>query len=395
MKSLLDKIYDITIVGAGPAGSFLAHKLKNTGLRVLILEKQKYLRRKVCGEYLCPLGVRILSSDPEAQTVLDGLPKLFGMVIRTAKGTSVDTNFPESEKNHGVSVNRWSFDSRLLELARQSGSEIQMGVDVQGMQQIGQHWKIVTSEGNIITRMVIGADGRNSVVSKSVKNDLSVTQRRVALHYFADNPFHNNIRKGEMHLLKDGAYVGINPIDASEINVSLVMDAEKLKSLGGPHSALRHYFSQSPDLARRFLPLSDETKIHATFPIQHRTKAVVPVRHIALIGDAAGFVDPLTGEGMFYALMSADILATSIKKHLSAHLRLNQSALEDYQAVYRKLLWQKVLLNTGFQWLIRRPKLIEVIAQFLLAQRKRADTFIGIIGNIYTPLTGIRKLLTF
>lgn len=386
-----DKIYDLAIIGAGPAGSLLAYKLRSRGLKILLLDRLAAPKRKVCGEYLCPLGVNLLKSEGLYDRILGHFPKLNGMIIHSAKGTVVDTNFPE---HFGISVDREEFDKNLLNLAAETGVDLRTGVDVLSFSPHADFWRLETSSGPFLTRMMVGADGRNSIVSKTLGNDLEIKKRRVALHIFAYNVKTKNNRKGEMHLFPSGAYIGINPIDDSEINFSLVLDADELKKLGGPLKAMNHYIGQSNELLERFGLLDSTAKIGAAYPIQHRTKSLVPRRHITLVGDAAGFVDPLTGEGMYYALLSASLLADCLLADLQSNLNFTQGALDRYSKAYKGRLREKVLLNRGFQWLIQRPRLIEMVANFLLVKKLRADIFIGIIGNIYSPFSGFLKLLT-
>ncbi|MEK6554899.1 MAG: FAD-dependent monooxygenase, partial [Bdellovibrionota bacterium] len=254
------------------------------------------------------------------------------------------------------------------------------------------HWVVETNTTKYTTRVLVGADGRKSIVSKALDNDVAVSERRVALHAYVNMPG-LNIRQGEMHIFENGAYIGINPTGEREMNFSLVLDAGELQALGSPLNALNHYISQSAHLKARFKPFEDAKVITAAYPIQHRTKSIIPAHNVALIGDAAGFVDPLTGEGMYNALLSSQLLAEQIEKSFSQSLHIEKKVFVEYERQYSKVLRNKIRLNRFFQILIRHPKLIEVIARFLLTRQRRADAFIGIIGNIYSPFQGFFKLL--
>lgn len=384
--------FDILIVGAGPAGAFLAHKLANIGLRTLVLEKNITPKRKVCGEYLCPLGVDFLKQEGLEDQIIGNFLPLGGMLIVTASDTVVDTSFPLCERYRGVSVNRQIFDARLIELARASGAEFKTGVEVRKITQHADKWIVETTAGSFTTQVLVGADGRGSVVSKTFQNDISNTGKRVALHVLVDNK-NKNFRRGEMHLFKNGAYIGLNPTDEKEVNFSLVLDAEELRKLGTPLQALNHYLEISKNLSTRFSKFTEKDKISTAFPIQHQTRSIVPRHNVVLVGDAAGFVDPLTGEGMYNALLSASLLAEEITRDSKENLNITKQVFTNYQREYSKVLKQKIILNRMFQILIRKPRLVEWIARFLLKKQARADTFIGIIGNIYSPAKGIIKLI--
>ena len=189
-----------------------------------------------------------------------------------------------------------------------------------------------------------------------------------------------------MHMFADGSYVGVDPTGTQEVNLSLVSDVGTVQSLGGPALALFHFVSRSADLQKRFGGQLSHAPLSTTYPIQHRTKSIVPAANVALVGDAAGFVDPLTGEGMFNALLSAELLCAAV-------LDKSTNPLSHYQRSYVKHLQGKIRLNYLFQWLLRKPWLVERIAKYLLRKEQRADTFIGIIGNVYSPREGILRLL--
>jgi geranylgeranyl reductase family protein len=388
----MNQAVDILIVGGGPAGAFLAYKLAKLGMKTVVLEKSPQIKRKVCGEYLCPLGVELLEQEGIAlQTINDFLP-LKGMLIVTPSGTEVRTEFPYPQQFHGVSVNRELFDNNLLQIAMQAGADIKLEREVKKIQRRGEHWVIDTNKEQFVSRILIGADGRRSIVSKLLENDAPNSKKRVALHAFT-NTAKENIRQGEMHIFKNGAYVGLNPTGTNEVNFSLVLDSHELQNFGGPLQALNHYILESANLKSRFQLFTKEMHISATYPIQHSTKSITPQNGVALVGDAAGFVDPLTGEGMYNALLSAKLLAEEISIDRTLSLFVTKKAFSRYRTKYAKVLKNKTHLNKAFQRLIRHPLLVELIAKFLLTRQARANAFIGIIGNIYTPLQGIIKII--
>jgi menaquinone-9 beta-reductase len=383
---------DVLIVGAGPAGALAAHKMAKAGMRVVVLEKSPDIKRKICGEYLCPLGLQLLKDEGVADEIVGNFLRLKGMLIVTAEGTEVVTEFPSPETYEGVSVNRAIFDANLIKRAQLSGADVKLSAEVKQIYRSGEHWVVESSQGTFTARVLIGADGRRSIVSKCLNNDLINDGKRVAIHAFATLS-QDSLRQGEMHLFSDGAYIGINPTGNREVNFSLVLDAVDLQKLGGPFRALNAYLSRSANLSSRFHLFEDEEQIKATFPIQHRTKSIIPGKNVALIGDAAGFVDPLTGEGMYNALLSSQILSDEIILGLKNSLFVQKNTFENYRSQYSKVLHHKVMLNRFFQIIIRYPKVVETIAHFLLKRRSRADAFIGIIGNIYSPLQGFLKLI--
>lgn len=383
---------DVLIVGAGPAGALASYKLAKAGIKVVVLEKASEVKRKICGEYLCPLGLELLEKEGLADEVVGEFLRLKGMLIVTAQGTEVITEFPQPERFQGVSVHRAVFDSNLIKSAQRVGAEVKFSAEVKKISRSGEYWVVETSQETYLTRVLIGADGRRSMVSNYLDNDISSDGKRVAVHGFAFLP-RENVRQGEMHLFQDGSYIGINPTSDHEVNFSLVLDAKQLQKLGGPLKALNTYLLKSRHLSARFPVFENESQIKATFPIQHRTKSIIPSQNVALIGDAAGFVDPLTGEGMYNALLSAQILADEMIQGFKGTVFIKPEAFKKYRYRYMKVLNHKIMLNRLFQKLISHPHWVEWVARFLLKRRSRADAFIGIIGNIYSPLQGFLKII--
>jgi len=354
--------YDVLIVGAGPAGSMAALKFARAGEKVLLIEAAAQLTRKVCGEYLCPAGVELLKSEGLEHITRRFLP-IHGMDLFSARGTRVCTKFPAGL---GLAVNRLEFDSALLEEARQAGAEIRMGTRLESLEQFK-------------AQLLVGADGRSSTVSRLLDNDVKIPGQRVALHCTLDSR-RTNSRVGEMHLFEDGAFIGLDPTGPLEMNFSLVCEGSEIKKRGGPRGTLQHYIGQSTDLSTRFPALPAGAKVEAVFPVTHKVKSVTPRPNVALIGDAAGFVDPLTGEGIYNGLLTAKLLSEA-------------ATLREYARGHRQQLAQKIRLNEAFQFVIRRPKLVEGIGKILATSQRRADNFIGIVGNVHSPLRGLWRMI--
>ncbi|MFG1501284.1 NAD(P)/FAD-dependent oxidoreductase [Halobacteriovorax sp. XZX-3] len=383
-------IYDVLIVGGGPAGALLGHLLAEQNSKVLILERNKDIGRKVCGEYLCPQGVKLLDNLNLQSVYKDFLP-LDGMVIHTPKGSSVNSTFPMSEggkKNFGVSVNRKILDQRLVNLATESGADFRLNQSVVSMEYLGTYWRVETVVGDIYySRLLVGADGRNSIVARYLNLQLPNSKKRIALHAWL-NTGKVPVRKGQMFIFEKGSYLGVDPISNFELNLSLVCGADEIKKYGSARNAFKYYLESIKD--ELGVTLDEENKIHTSFPIEHSVRDVIG-NNVALIGDAAGFIDPITGEGIFNALLTANMLFESI--NISKVCFDYNSSLQVYKYKKEKYFREKTFLNIGFQWLIRRSWLVELIAKFLNHSKKRRDTFIGIIGNIHTPLKGLFRII--
>jgi len=388
--------FDVAIVGAGPAGSLSAHLLAQAGYSVIVLEAAEEIPEKVCGEYLAPSGTDLMTRLGLEALLSENFPKLSGMKLVFPAGREVVTTFPAKNgiPSPGYSLNRKRFDELLASLAQESGAHFRFGFRVKQLKYSDRVWHLSDSTGaSLSARILIGADGRRSIVARQLGLTRPVKTSRVALHGFLPATT-KEPRRGEMHIFPDASYVGLNPVSESLVNFAIVCNAETIKNHGGPFNVLNHYFRQSPALMRKFGELPPSVEIRSTYPIRHDVLECV-ADQMALVGDAGGFLDPLTGEGINNALW----MASELSSHLAAAKASGggeealQKGLRAYALAKRQHFRQKSNLNRIFQFIIRAPFLAEASGKFLGKHQERADTFIGVIGNVYTPLKGLRLML--
>ncbi len=385
--------FDVLIIGGGPAGAFSAHLLAKEGFKVALLDSAEEIKRKVCGEYLCPRGVTLLKHHGLFEMFNDKFLPVTGMDIFAPSGRKVESHFePVDDVHMGMSLHRQVFDETLLDLARVSGAEVLLGQKVVAIDKQTDHWLIQTQKGKQFTaRLIVGADGRKSFVAKHFDVQSPANPKRVALHCYLTGHGAES-RQGEMHLFENGNYIGLDPISNSEINFSLVCDAEDVRRAGGAREAINEHIQKSKNLLDRFHHVGEDVKIFAVSPV-HNSVVSISGNGWCLIGDASGFIDPLTGEGIYNGLLTAEILASELLAERQNSLNDWRPALKRYAQRRRDLLRSKSRLNTLFQWLIRQPRLVNMIAEFLSVRKTKADVFVGIIGNIYSPISGLIKLI--
>ena len=378
----------IGIIGGGPAGSLAAYLFSRQGHSVVLFEKADKTSRKLCGEYLCPTGVELLDALGIKKEVCEGFLPIHGMVLGSPAGRVVRCDFPGRGIAQGISVNRQLFDRRLLDLALSAGAVFRPGTPVQSIEKSSSTWNVISgSQEASEFDLLIAADGRQSFVSKTLGHGKKLDTSRVAIHFYLPKRTERELRYGEMHIFQDGTYCGINPIGPEEANVSFVIDAQKLKKKN-LHELCNQYLQESSRLKAMFaeIPLSADVKV--TTPLKNHNSWVAG-NGLAYVGDASGFIDPLTGEGIYNAILSAYLLDQAIGS--TADL---DRALKIYKENKNKVQFQKKVLNSAFQIVIRSPFACEKIASFIEKSKNRADAFIGIVGNVYSPTQGFFKMLT-
>jgi menaquinone-9 beta-reductase len=378
---------DFVVVGGGPAGAVFSLLAARSGYRVALLEANRETKRKVCGEYLCPRGVTELHDLGLSKALAHGR-KLEGMRLVAPSGEAVSTHFPK--ETVGISVHRDLLDRELLRKAESEGVQVILGHRAERILKTPSGWRVEADGQSYTARILVGADGRQSMISRLLENEKKHKCTRVAIHAWIPSSRETG-SMGEMHILKDGSYLGLNPTGSDEWNVSWVVDQSVLKGID-PSEAMRTLISESKVLSDKDFRFSNEIRIHSAYPIQHLTKSIVG-SNWALIGDAAGFLDPLTGEGLYQAIHSAHILWDSFRASRDG-LEINaRKALSLYRANYSKEFRQKRFLNRVLQWVIRKPQLCDQIGQYLGKKQERADAFIGVIANTTSPVQGFWKMI--
>jgi geranylgeranyl reductase family protein len=319
------EVVDLAIVGAGPAGSACAAFAARAGLRVVLIEREKFPREKVCGDCLNPSCWPVLRRLQIAERVR-ALPhgKLDAVEFIAIGGAKVHVDLPIGE-NSEIAIKRSLLDELLLNRARDLGATIRDETIVSTIhKERWGDWKIDIVHDVVRAKVLVAADGRNSTIAR-LRNLLPKPQReRVALqsHIPLPDKFGNRV---VLQFLPQG-YSGQAPVNDRELNVCLV---------GRPHSIAdlktwaEKYFGVSP--------------WHPWRTITPLTRAPIAPAHenLFFIGDAARVVEPFTGEGIYYALHSGELAANAIVDLARAQDR--QSTLRGFTRahaqMYRGRLW--------------------------------------------------------
>ena len=362
---------DVLIAGAGPAGSALAAALAGGGATVLLVEATAHPRPKACAEYASPRIAEELARLGVAGGWMDAAVRLRGMDLH-AGGRSVPIRYEDVRgPREAWGVDRRTFDAMLASHAVDAGAELRertrlIGLVTEGSSVRGAMLRDQrTGRDEVVTAgWVVGADGIRSSVSRLVGVDRPVRfPRRLGLvAHYAGLP--DLTDHGEMHV-GSGYYVGLAPTPGGELNVGMA-----LPMMDHGRSA-RQRFDEAvaglPAIAHRLRESSRLTPIRGVAPIGHRVSTTAGPGWL-LVGDAAGFVDPFTGEGIHRALRSARAAAAAILA--------GGDVAGAYRAERRRAFAAKTALSWLVQGFLAAPPLLEH-AVGRLASRPRAALRIG------------------
>jgi geranylgeranyl reductase family protein len=385
---------DIVVVGGGPAGSAAAILLAERGWSVTLVDKAAFPRPKICGEYLSPEAARVLDRLGVLKAVdAAGAQPLHGMRIVAPDGTVLDGAYPtggrwRGYRDHALAIRREVFDRILLERARALPVDVRERHRVTGLIVEGGCVRGVKAEDadgapvDLRSRLVVGADGRASVVAHALGLVRPHPLRRLALIRHVSGVEGLGDR-GEIYV-DPPDYSILNPVAPGIVNVSLVVPLAHAK----PYRARLETFMDARLRQLRHVParlagMKAEGPVMAMGPLAYRV-AEPRVGGVLLAGDAAGFYDPFTGEGLYTALRSAELLAEAAHPALVTG-DVSAAALAPYARARRAAFVDKARVTRALQLIIAHRRLANTAARFLQRRPALLATLMGIIGDFTPP----------
>lgn len=381
---------DVLIVGAGPGGSAAAILLARAGLAVTVVDRAAFPRDKPCSEYMSPEALRVLDrlgvlADLEAA----GAP-LEGTIVTASRGARLDGAFARAGhqpfRPAGLSIARRVLDARLVEAARAAGATVLERRTVEDLiYDDGAVGGAVVREADgtrrvIRARLTIGADGLRSVVARRLGGQRYGRPRRIAfVGHFTGVPGVG--RSAEMHVGTDG-YVGLNAIGDGLTNVALVVPASRARTAAGrPEEFFFDAVGGFPGVGDRVARDSIARRVLVTGPFAASASRVIADGAL-LLGDAADFFDPFTGEGIYTGLRGGELLAPHALEALGATTaRDADAALRRYHRARRAEFTGKWIVERLIGAAVGWAPAMNYFSRTLEARKDMADLLVGVTGN--------------
>lgn len=374
---------EILVVGGGPAGAATAIGLARRGRDVVLVERAPEWRWRACGVFTSPATVRALArlgvADADLAAMAGRIP---AMRVETPAGARVRLTYGDdgSLERAAVGLDRSQLDPHLLEMARRAGVDVRPGVAVRSVRD-GR--AVLADAGELRASVVVGADGLRSVVAR----DAGVVRRpalggRPALTFHVADPGPAVARDARM-IVFPGGYVGLAPVPGGRVNVGIVLSSRAWRMrlrTEGASAVARAVMAAIPAADDDPVPWSAPRicdAIEGAAPVGARVARRAGADWL-LVGDAAGFLDPFTGEGLHRALRSAELAVETVDAHLGGE----PGALGAYARRLARRTRAKDAVSLVVQAFLEVPPLFEYAARRLAARPAVRETMGLVIGDL-------------
>jgi flavin-dependent dehydrogenase len=368
----------VIVVGAGPAGSLAALVLARHGVHVRLIDRADFPRHKLCGDTLNPGALSSLDRLGLGDRVRARALPISGMVVTGPRGARVACDYPADLA--GAAIARRDLDSALIDAAIAAGVDFIPGVPVGGA---------LTEEGSRVTgvraggrgqrmaaRVVIAGDGRRSRLGFA----LGLTRFADAPRRWAFGAYFTDVdgltSRGEMHVRTDG-YIGVARLGGGVTNVCVVREIRAGTERIAPDQVIARALAGDAELHERFARAKQISNVVSLGPLAVEARAA-GCPGLLLAGDAAGFVDPMTGDGLRFALRGGELAAEAalfeLHTGMPAHGRLDEARRRDFSGKWR--------VNRALRALVASPRSVRIAAGISSCWGLPVRYLIGVAGDV-------------
>lgn len=389
--------FDLAVVGGGPAGASSAYHAAKLGLRTILFEKRAYPRDKLCGGALSGRCLPLLGSRARnaINCEVEGL-RIFS--------PSFESFTSKSKEVSGYFVLREEFDEAIARDAEDTGARLMDNCPVKILRPLSTGgYEIAAGNGGgsmkVTARFVILATGlQDNSLGKQLGTGITENNEKdyLAMCVMSETPIDNKILdNGTFSGKLLGIFLGVVPngygwcfVKDGHINIGIGATALLLKDVG-PKRAYRTFVKLLRE--REVLPGDLELVNERPFPLPFkRTAAQTVFGNALLVGDSSGFVSPVTGEGLYYAIKGGQLAAEAILQNIK-----NGSSLSLYQENWKKTFGNDIN-KRGYllrETLYKSRKRMEFAVALCRHDRKMALMFNKMIYGVYGYGETIRKVL--
>lgn len=352
--------FDVVIIGGGPTGSICGICLKklNSNLRVCVVDKEKFPRLKACGDGLGP-GVNKIITDLGLNSIFKNHESIEKLKITSPNGFQLVSNLPKigDIQPVGYVFPRKEFDSQLISIARNYGVIIFEEWEYSSYNDMGNfntNVKIKKNSDEIFlnTKILIGADGAKSKLRSQLNIPFNSKEHTgVALRYYCKVENYN-AKDLRLDFLKEiyPGYGWVFPINKNLVNIGVGVDMHKIErkkiNLNKMFESYINYLN-----TKIIVNKIEETKLSSILPYGSQLAPLVNFNNKILIGDSASMINPFSGEGIFYGMTAASILANNIYNKFEND-EILKNALQDFESQFRNRFCKHYKINHYLKYLM-------------------------------------------
>ena len=359
VEETTERLWDVIVCGAGPAGSVAARQIAQRGLDVLLVDKASFPRSKVCG---CCLNGTALSAL-EAIGLGEITSRLSAPLLHTwqlyTRNSQAKCSLPV-----GAALSREALDQMLACEAIKAGASLlensQATITDQGDEQCVVRLSHLGAHYDVRAKVVIAADGLSGGVASAVRDlptEVNRSSRLGAGTILNDGPSH--YESGTIYMSSSrGGYVGLVRLEDGRLDIAAALDREAVQQAGGPAATAMNILKEVS------LPVPEglaESSWRGT-PVLTRRRVKAAAKRVFLIGDAAGYIEPFTGEGIAWALVSGIYVAPCAAKAVD---KWEPEFADQWTKLHRRLLGKRQRSCRLVGKLLRTPLLADGAARLL------------------------------
>ena len=356
------RMWDVIVIGAGPAGAVAARQLALRGLQTLLVERQTWPRNKVCGGCLNGRALSVLKAIGLERTLNDSHAAPLTRLILQARNKSAEVNLPG-----GVAVNRLEFDAALVKIAIDAGVKFLPATQaaIAPRNEATDIRRVTLTPNNqcgalTTARVVIAADGLGHPSLKALPEFSCQIDEgaRVGLAIILEQlPAVYRSAAIYMAISRSG-YVGLVRTMDGRGNLAAAIDLSAMKSAADPAQVVRSILEDAGLPPPTF---SGCEVWRGTIPLMRQTNRLSAHR-VLLLGDAAGYAEPFTGEGIGWALSSAVAITPVVTSNLD---RWNTESIEEWETLQKRQMLRGQAVCRALAYSLRRPTVVRIAIRAL------------------------------
>lgn len=356
--------FDVAIIGAGPAGCAAAITLARQGYTVALLDKEKFPRDKLCGDFINPSNWPTLRRLGAQDEILRATAERVDH-FRITSHCGAEAAVPMPMRAFGVPLARATLDKILLDAARRAGAAAFEQSKIKALQRGSMDWTIIAEapEGDraLRAKIVIGADGRNSWVAHHQQLVRGAEQGRAVGFQFLISSLYDIGGRVEIHLFP-GGYVGLLGLGGRTINFCFAVERACLERYGPLDTLLKTQVRQNRQLREVLRESEPVSVVRSTYPVYFAPRRCC-ADGLLLVGDAARVSEPVTGEGIYFALRSGVIAGATVAAALKRG-DCSDRVLQRYVHACRSEFRRRRSWNALIRYAMYRPRLLTPFIHF-------------------------------